>query len=58
MPDVLDEALEAFRRQRFLEQAATAYEALAADPAGMVAYRKELASMEGTLGDGLEPGTG
>ncbi len=56
MPEVLEEALEAFRRQRFLEQAAAAYETLAADAAGGAGYRRELASLEGTLGDGLDPG--
>jgi hypothetical protein len=51
MPEVLEEALEAYRRQKFLEQAAAAYEALTANAIG--AYRKELASFEGVLGDGL-----
>jgi predicted transcriptional regulator len=54
MPDVLEEALEAFRRQRFLEQAAAAYETLAAHGDNVSAYRKELAFLEGTVGDGLE----
>ena len=58
MSEVLEEALEAFRRQRFLEQATGAYETLASDAAGATAYRKELASMEGTLGDGLDLGAG
>jgi len=58
MPDVLEEALEAFRRQRFLEQAAAAYESLAADARSASAYRKELASLEGTVGDGLDAGGG
>ena len=52
MPEVLDQALEAFRRQRFLEQAAAAYEAQSTEDA--VAYRTELASLEGVLGDGLD----
>jgi predicted transcriptional regulator len=54
MPEVLEEALEAFRRQRFLEQAAAAYETLAADAGSASAYRKELLSLEGTIGDGLD----
>jgi predicted transcriptional regulator len=58
MAEVLEEALEAFRRQKFLEQAAAAYETLAADGDGAKAYRKELESMEGTLGDGLDPRAG
>jgi len=53
MPEVLDQALEAFRRQRFLEQAAAAYEALSFEPAA-AAYRTELVSLEGVLGDGLD----
>jgi predicted transcriptional regulator len=52
--EVLEKALEAFRRQTFLEQAAAAYETLAADAAGAKAYRKELESMDATLGDGLD----
>ena len=39
MPEVLEEALEALRRQRFLEQAAAAYDTLAADAPGVAAYR-------------------
>jgi predicted transcriptional regulator len=58
MSEVLEKALEAFRRQRFLEQAAAAYENLDADGSGATGYRKELESMEGTLGDGLERGAG
>ena len=58
MPDVLEEALEAFRRQRFLEQAAAAYETLAADVHSASAYQKELASLEGTLRDGLDAAGG
>jgi predicted transcriptional regulator len=54
MPEVLEEALEAFRRRRFLEQAAAAYDSLAVDAAGTAAYGEELASMEGALGDGLD----
>ena len=58
MAEVLEEMLEAFRRQRLLEQAAAAYETLAADAAGAKAYREELESMESTLGDGLDSWAG
>jgi hypothetical protein len=54
MPDVLEKALEAFRRQRFLEQAAAAYESLTENATSASAYRKELASLESTIGDGLD----
>lgn len=51
MTDVLDAALESYRRQRFLAEAAAAYESLAADSAAD--YRRELADMDGTSADGL-----
>jgi hypothetical protein len=54
MPDILEEALENYRRQKFLEQAAAAYEALSGDSPAFAAYQKDLASMEGTLVDGLD----
>lgn len=54
MTDVLDAALESYRRQEFLKQANLAYAALADDPVESNAYRAEMASLDGTLGDGLE----
>ena len=54
MTDVLDTALENYRRQHFLHQANLAYAALADDPAASSAYREEIKSLDGTLGDGLE----
>ena len=54
MTDVLDVALENYRRQQFLQQANLAYAALAEDPAASAAYRDEMKSLDGTLGDGLE----
>jgi hypothetical protein len=54
MTDVLDAALENYRRQHFLEEADRAYTALAADPAAYADYRAEMKSLDGTLGDGLK----
>ena len=48
MTDVLDAALDSYRRQRFLEEASLAYASLSADSG----YH---ASLDGTLNDGLEP---
>jgi len=54
MIQVLDAALESYRRQRFLEASAEAYAALRADPAISAEYDAELAAFDGTLNDGLE----
>jgi predicted transcriptional regulator len=54
MTVVLDAALEAYRRQRFLAKAAAAYETLASDSAA-AEYRRELADLDGTSADGLQP---
>lgn len=54
MPEILDEALESYRRQKFLEDANTAYDALRKDKKAWQAYRKELAALDGTLSDGLD----
>jgi hypothetical protein len=52
MTDVLDLALESYRRQRFLEQASAAYSTLPADSAAE--YRQDIASLDAVAGDGLE----
>ena len=54
MTDVLDAALENYRRQNFLQQANLAYAALAEDPVASKDYHEEMRSLDGTLGDGLE----
>lgn len=54
MIQVLDAALESYRRQRFLEASAEAYAALRADPVASIKYDTELAAFDGTLSDGLE----
>ena len=54
MTVVLDAALETYRRQRFLAKATAAYETLASDSAA-ADYRRELAELDGTSADGLQP---
>lgn len=54
MTVVLDAALETYRRQRFLAKAAAAYDTLVSDPAA-ADYRRELAELDGTSADGLQP---
>jgi len=54
MTDILDEALEVYRRERFFAEAAAAYEALSDGEAN--GYRDELAGLEGTLSDSLDRG--
>jgi hypothetical protein len=51
MTDVLDAALDSYRRQRFLEEASSAYARLSADSG----YHREIASLDTTINDGLEP---
>jgi hypothetical protein len=53
MTDVLDAALDSYRRQRFLEQASLAYARLSPDAAAD--YRREIASLDTTSNDGLDP---
>ena len=55
MTVVLDAALETYRRHRFLAKAATAYETLASDSATDANSRRELAELDGTSTDGLQP---
>lgn len=51
---VLDAALETYRRQHFLEQANQAYATIAENPSDSASFRKEVQSLDTTLGDGLE----
>ncbi len=57
MQAILERALEAYRRKRFLEQVNEAYAAEQATPygKGQPGIREELSSLEGTLADGLDP---
>lgn len=50
---LLDEAVEALRRQRFLEQVNAAYAVLRADPATWAAIEGERQAWDVTLPDGL-----
>ena len=50
---LLDEAVEALRRQRFLEQVNAAYAILRADPVTWAAVERERRAWDATLGDGL-----
>lgn len=54
MTEILDAALESYRRQRLLDQANAAYEALATDAAGWDSYRQEVDSLDAPVADGLE----
>ena len=53
MLTLLDEAVEALRRQRFLEQVNAAYAILRADPRTWEAVERERRAWDATLGDGL-----
>ena len=55
MMDVLDKALDAYRRKVFFEQLNAAYAALRADPAAWAEVEEERRSMDGCLMDGLDP---
>jgi hypothetical protein len=50
---LLDEAVEALRRQRFLEQVNAAYATLRADPRAWAAVEAERRTWDATLADGL-----
>ncbi len=50
---LLDEAVEALRRQRFLEQVNSAYASLRADPRTWAAIEDERRVWDATLADGL-----
>jgi hypothetical protein len=52
--EILDEAVEAYRRQRFLEDANAAFAALRKDERARKAERVERKLWEKTLADGLD----
>jgi predicted transcriptional regulator len=54
MQNVLDQALEVYRRQQLLEQANAAYAQLRADPVAWAAVEQEREEWDATLGDGLD----
>ncbi len=53
MTEVLDAALDLYRRHRFLQQANDAYAALADDAEALASYREELAALDATVADGI-----
>lgn len=53
MTDILDAALENYRRLRFLDQANRSYAALAEDSGNAKLFRDELAAFDPALEDGL-----
>lgn len=54
MQRILDEAIEAYRRQCFLRDANKAYAALRSDPTAWEAEQEERGEWDATLADGLE----
>ncbi len=54
IPTVLDQAIEHYRRQRFLEDCSQAYGKLRADPKAWQEVLTERAALDGTLSDGLD----
>jgi predicted transcriptional regulator len=54
MSDVVDQALELYRRQRMFAQANAAYAALRTDPIASAEWDAEIAAWDATLTDGLE----
>jgi hypothetical protein len=55
MTQVLDQALEAYRRKLFLDAVNAGYAALRADPQAWAEVEAERQSMAGSLMDGLDP---
>lgn len=55
MTDVLDKALDAYRRQLFFEQLNAGYAALRADPEAWAGELQERELWDATLMDGLDP---
>ncbi len=54
MQSLLDKAIEAYRRERFLDQANTAFAALRRDPKKWKAELEERNAWDATLGDDME----
>lgn len=54
MQQVLEQALEVYRRQQLLEATNAAYEALRRDPASWHEFEQERRDWDATLADGLE----
>ena len=54
MQEILEQAVEQYRRQRLLAATNAAYAALRADPEAWQALKEERAAWDVTLADGLE----
>jgi predicted DNA-binding protein len=54
MQDILDEAVELYRRQLFLEKANAAFAALRMQPGAWSIEEEERAAWDATLSDGLD----
>lgn len=54
MQNILDLAIESYRRERFLEAANASYAALAEDPKAWADWQVELGGLDATLLDGLK----
>ena len=54
LQEVLEDALEAYRRATFIEECNTAYAALQSDKEAWAAEQAERSELDNTLGDGLE----
>ncbi len=52
--ELVDEAVELYRRRAFLEEVNRAYHSLHQDPTGWAVEEEERRIWEATLGDGLE----
>jgi hypothetical protein len=55
MLEILDKALDAYRRRMFFENLNAGYAALKADPEAWAAVQEERKVWEATLMDGLDP---
>jgi hypothetical protein len=53
--EILDKALDAYRRKLFFDELNAGYAALRADPEAWAEVEEERRSMEGSLVDGLDP---
>ncbi len=55
IPQILDKAIEQYRKQKFLEEANQAYTALRNNPEAWAGEIEEREAWDVTLADGLEP---
>jgi hypothetical protein len=55
MQKILEQAIEEYRRRRFLDDVNRAYEALRNDPTAWAEELEERAAWDATISDGLDP---